>query len=237
MSSKSRIPLKPLNKNNARILFAGLFCLILGATGSLVTINARQDEVTIAVNQAQIAAENAKSQAQIIRDTLCYDTVDQKTAICEQAKEVIRDPNSLAPIKGDQGIPGTGIVSSVINLKNELVVSYTNGTSQNLGVVVGKDGIHGSNGIDGVSIASQSINPDGRLIVTYSDGRAVDLGLVVGARGIQGIPGPQGPAGKDGTMISAITATCSATNTLVIHIESNPATPDTTSNVACTQVP
>lgn len=42
-----------------------------------------------------------------------------------------------------------GIASAVINDNGELVITYTDGTSDNLGVVVGKDGEDGKDGQDG----------------------------------------------------------------------------------------
>ena len=42
-----------------------------------------------------------------------------------------------------------GIISAEINEDGELVLVYSDGNEQNLGVVVGKDGENGTNGIDG----------------------------------------------------------------------------------------
>ena len=44
---------------------------------------------------------------------------------------------------------GVGIASSIINEKGELVLTYTNGETANLGGVGGKDGRDGKNGADG----------------------------------------------------------------------------------------
>lgn len=213
-TSRTKIPLKPLNNKNARILFAAMFCFVLGATGSFVTQRMGQAEVNEAVSSAQIAAENAQTQAQNIRDTLCYNKVDKKSEICIQAQKVIDDPKALVPpIKGDPGSPGLGIVSSVINTKGELVVTYTDGKSNNLGKVVGADGktggtgatgaagtngTNGTNGANGISVTSQTINDAGHLIVTYSNGVSDDLGYVVGPTGAIGLIGPQGATGATG---------------------------------------
>lgn len=50
---------------------------------------------------------------------------------------------------GAPGKDGVGIESMAINDKGELVVTYTDGTSVNLGVVVGADGADGADGQDG----------------------------------------------------------------------------------------
>lgn len=66
-----------------------------------------------------------------------------------------------------------GIKNSYINEKGELVINYTDGTSEVLGVVVGKDGKDGANGLDG------------------KDGKD-------GLNGINGQDGKDGQNGKDG---------------------------------------
>lgn len=100
--------------------------------------------------------------------------------------------------KGQNGADGIGITSSEINKKGELVITYSNNTVDNLGVVVGadgKDGTNGTNGIDGtngkdgkdgIGITNAEINASGELTLTYSNGKSVNLGKVVGADGKDG---------------------------------------------------
>lgn len=94
--------------------------------------------------------------------------------------------------KGQNGADGIGITSSEINKKGELVITYSDNTVDNLGVVVGadgKDGTNGTNGIDGkdgIGITNAEINNSGELILTYSNGKSVNLGKVVGADGKDG---------------------------------------------------
>lgn len=66
-----------------------------------------------------------------------------------------------------------GIAKAEINGDGELVLTYTDGTSKNLGVVVGKDGVDGVNGVDG------------------KDGTN-------GKDGVNGTNGKDGKNGKDG---------------------------------------
>ncbi len=74
------------------------------------------------------------------------------------------------------------ITGTSINAKGELVVTYSNGTMQNLGVVVGQDGKDGVNGKDGV---------DGKDGLNGKDG----------VNGKDGIDGKDGVDGKDGETV------------------------------------
>lgn len=82
--------------------------------------------------------------------------------------------------KGQNGADGIGIANSEINKNGELVITYSNNTVDNLGVVVGADGK------DGIGITNAKINTLGELILTYSNGKSVNLGKVVGADGKDG---------------------------------------------------
>lgn len=91
--------------------------------------------------------------------------------------------------KGQDGTDGIGITSSEINKNGELVITYSDNTVDNLGVVVGADGIDGTNGTngkDGIGITNAEINNSGELILTYSNGTSANLGKVVGADGKDG---------------------------------------------------
>ena len=97
--------------------------------------------------------------------------------------------------KGQNGADGIGITNSEINKNGELVITYSNNTVDNLGVVVGadgKDGTNGTNGVDGIDgkdgigITNAEINTSGELTLTYSDGKSANLGKVVGADGKDG---------------------------------------------------
>ena len=72
-----------------------------------------------------------------------------------------------------------GPISAQINKKGELILAYPDGTIQNVGVVVGEDGIDGQDGKNGVN------GKDG------ADGQN-------GADGKDGIDGQDGKDGKDG---------------------------------------
>lgn len=63
-----------------------------------------------------------------------------------------------------------GIASAVINDNGELVITYTDGTSDNLGVVVGKDGEDGKDGQDGAPGKDGVDGEDGK---DGADGRGI----------------------------------------------------------------
>ena len=112
------------------------------------------------------------------------------------AKPVASAPSAVTGAQGPAGPSGTagrGITSTRV-ADGDLLVTYSDGDTQNVGPVVGPSGANGR-GIAAVSVAS------GDLVITYSDGTTSDLGTVVGPMGLQGVAGPtgaQGPAGPQG---------------------------------------
>ncbi|WP_070844569.1 ExeM/NucH family extracellular endonuclease [Corynebacterium sp. HMSC034A01] len=108
------------------------------------------------------------------------------------------------------------IVKAEVNDAGELVVTYDNGETENLGKVKGTDGKNGADGKDGQpgkdgadgrdgvdgkdghGVKSFEVNDEGHLIVTYSDDETEDLGKVTGDKGADGEPGKDGADGKDG---------------------------------------
>ena len=120
-------------------------------------------------------------------------------------------------INGTNGQDGVGVASSEINADGELVIKYTDGTSANLGVIVGangkdgadgkdgvngqvgKDGQDGKNGADGIGISDVNINTDGELVLTFSDASSINLGCIVGKDGQDGADGQNGKDGVNGT--------------------------------------
>ena len=88
---------------------------------------------------------------------------------------------------GTSGTDGISISAAVINESGELVISYSDGTTANLGKVVGSDGINGvngTNGKDGISVSSAEINSEGELVLSFSNGQRANVGAVVGAKGV-----------------------------------------------------
>ena len=126
------------------------------------------------------------------------------------------------------GKDGTSINSCLINESGELVITYSDGNSENLGTIVakdGKDGLDGANGkdgadgkdgangkdgkdgvdgkdgkdgTDGVGIEDIGVDYAGNLTVILTDGTVLSLGNFKGADGVDGIDGTNGTNGKDG---------------------------------------
>ena len=75
---------------------------------------------------------------------------------------------------GKDGAPGTngrGIAEAVVNEDGELVLTYTDGETQNLGRVVGADGADGEKGADGKDGQDGKPGKDGEKGADGADGR------------------------------------------------------------------
>lgn len=120
----------------------------------------------------------------------------------------IGETDTNKPSQGTNGLngnDGVGITKSEVNTSGELVITYSNGDSTNLGKIVGKDGLDGTNGQNGLS--AYEIAKNGGFIGTEeewlkslkgADGAKGEQGEK-GEQGIQGIQGEKGQNGKDGT--------------------------------------
>ena len=102
---------------------------------------------------------------------------------------------NLGNIKGTDGI---GITKSEINSNGELILTYTKGNTENLGVVVGVNGSNGTNGKDGTGIKSVTLSSDGNLSILLTDNTVCNLGNIKGEKGDKGDKGDKGADGKNG---------------------------------------
>lgn len=102
------------------------------------------------------------------------------------------------------GSGGTSITDATIDGSGNLVLTLSDGSTINVGPVVGTDGLPGTNGTDGtdgtngtngvngidglagVSIQSAVVDGAGHLILTLTDASTIDAGLVKGADGLAG---------------------------------------------------
>lgn len=99
------------------------------------------------------------------------------------------------------------IKSLEIDQYGGLIVTWSDGTVENLGHVTGADGrpgangqngvngtngidgtdgingTNGTNGVDGVSVTGATINDEGKLVLTLSNGQEIVVGNVVGPAG------------------------------------------------------
>ncbi|WP_339016899.1 ExeM/NucH family extracellular endonuclease [Corynebacterium hesseae] len=99
---------------------------------------------------------------------------------------------------GQDGKDGRGIKSVTTNNEGDLIITYTDGTTENAGKVSGPKGDKGEPGKDGRGIESVRINDKGELIVTFTDGEEQNVGKVVGADGKDGQDGTDGNDGDKG---------------------------------------
>ena len=140
------------------------------------------------------------------------------------ADSTVAGPQGIQGPQGTQGATGSagadgsdgsdGVGVTAVNLVGgNLVLNYSNSSSQDVGLVQGPQGITGAtgaagtNGTNGVSVNSGAISGND-LVLTMSDSSTINVGAVVGpqgatgSQGIQGATGatgPQGPAGTNGT--------------------------------------
>ena len=99
----------------------------------------------------------------------------------EDGNDGLPGENGAPGSNGVNGAPGVSVSSLEINDDGELIVNYSDGTSQNLGAFVpedgkdGKNGKDGKDGKDGSTIASATF-VDGELVVTFDNGVKATLG-------------------------------------------------------------
>lgn len=114
---------------------------------------------------------------------------------------------------GATGPAGVGITTATINASNHLVLTKSDGTTIDAGLVAGGAG----GGVAGVGITTAAVNASGHLILTKTDATTVDAGLVVGTpgvagtAGVQGVQGIQGIAGAAGAVAAPTAGTTVAT--------------------------
>ena len=126
---------------------------------------------------------------------------------------------------GADGKDGISITKSEINEDGELVFTFSDGKTVNVGKVVGTDGINGSNGTDGedgkdgadgVGIQSVKIDDNGNLVITLTNGTVIDLGNIKGADGKDGVDGEDG--------VSVIKSEINADGELVLYYSNGTST-------------
>lgn len=117
----------------------------------------------------------------------------------------IGETDTNKPSQGTNGVngnDGVSVTKSEVNTSGELVITYSNGDSTNLGKIVGKDGLDGTNGQNGLS--AYEIAKNGGFIGTEEEWLKSLKGAdgakgEKGEQGLQGIQGEKGQNGKDGT--------------------------------------
>jgi hypothetical protein len=82
---------------------------------------------------------------------------------------------TITPSPGRSGPAGRGITGALVTTDGHLLLSFTDDTTQDVGVVVGPAGADGKDGTNGVSVRNVAIS-DGHLMVTLSDGTTIEAG-------------------------------------------------------------
>jgi hypothetical protein len=203
--SKERMLVKA--SQTYRFLSIGLIVLLVGAC--LFTVYS----VSTKLSEMQAVADKVAAANLTLESNICkiYPSQDP----CLQAKAIVEDPKAEIPAtKGDKGDKGdTGEkgqdgrgVASFDRSSGNLIVTFSDGQTKDLGPVVGQPGKDGKNGEKGDKgdngrgvLAADLV--EGNLVVTFTDGTTENIGMIVGPRGIQGEQGVQGvpgTAGKDG---------------------------------------
>lgn len=193
-STESAVELR-FKQINRYMTIGLLSILVLGVIFSLYLANAKQNET--------IANQNQQLQAQAAIDSdICQ--VYPSQSLCVIAREIAQDPTNPVTDRetpdgkdGKDGTPGRGVSSFTTNASGDLIVTYTDGRTQNAGRVLGPKGDEGAPGKDGRGIISSEVI-DGSLIIRYSDGTSQNMGVVVGPAGTNGIDGTPGANGADG---------------------------------------
>lgn len=86
-----------------------------------------------------------------------------------------------------RGEDGTSIIKAEVDINGELILTLSDGTTINAGVVKGEKGENGANGVDGADGAGVKevvINADGELVVTLSNGDTINAGKAKGEQGV-----------------------------------------------------
>ena len=131
---------------------------------------------------------------------------------------------------GDVGATGNGITNATVS-GGDLLLTYSNTSTQNLGSVTGSTGPTGpagptgSAGSDGVHINSAALSGD-NLILTLSNSATINTGNVRGPIGPAGATGPAGDTGATGSQgVHVNTAAVNGSGNLILTM-SNASTID-----------
>jgi hypothetical protein len=139
--------------------------------------------------------------------------------------------------QGPTGPTGVGVAGATLSASGHLIITLTDGSSGDLGYIIGATGATGSQGSigsngsqgptgpTGVGVAGATLSASGNLIITFTNGNTGDVGNVIGATGPTGTQGSTGPAGKEGptgpTGVGVSGASLDANGDLIINLDNN----------------
>ena len=163
-----------------------------------------QGEKSAVEGQRDAAVGQSVDLASQVQQACTTGVLESDDPLCTRAAEVRAQPIPGGQgAMGETGAAGRGIVSTNIDPRGHLLVTYTDGTTDDVGVVAGAAGVDGTDGQDGRGITSTTL-ADGRLIITFTDGQAQDVGPVVGSNGAKGVDGRDGRDGADGRGVASV---------------------------------
>lgn len=198
---------------------AVLIALAVSITPFVLGTKAQQANDTAATAQNQLGpaqqkanlGDNLANKISVACNNKAILTQLQQIGACQAANAIHQvvvpipgtpGQNGQPGANGQNGQPGRGITNTFI-AGGHLNIIYTDGTTKDVGVVVGANGNNGTNGKDGQDgrgIISTALGgtTGTDLIVNYSDNTSTDVGNVVGPKGTDGSNGSNGANGNDG---------------------------------------
>lgn len=160
-----------------RVIVAGGLLLVIGVSVLVFAVLRGFERIDSLESQADSLVQQSDSNARSAQ--LLADQVTRLGGV-----PVVQPPTAQQGPPGDRGPAGRGIAGTAI-VDGHLLVAFDDGTSRDVGQVVGQPGTNGAagRGVVGTTIAG------GRLVVSYSDSTTEDVGQVVGTDGDDGAPG------------------------------------------------
>lgn len=172
--------------------------------GLTLSSNITADELCRALNIYQTKLnEGAPTFTQGPADSFLIDTLNSDLYYCDKVTLSGYNWIKLTGASGSSSTDTKSLSQAQINLNGELVLSFSDGTTENLGVVVGKDGSKGDKGADGTSVyisnIGESTADSGKNVVIFNDGKTLTIkNGSKGSKGDKGDAGAQGPQGDKG---------------------------------------
>ena len=133
------------------------------------------------------------------------DTVNCDLYYCDQRTLSGSNWIKLTDSSSSASTDSKSLIKAQINSDGELLLTYSDDTTENLGVVVGKNGTDGNDGV-GISSIEQSLqssedNGTNTLEINLTNGTSTTFTVLNGSKGDKGEigdTGPQGPQGESG---------------------------------------
>jgi len=171
-----------------RIIVVSILVLAAGVAALMFVVLRGFDRVDVLETRASDLGKQSDSNARAAQ--LLADQVTRLGGV-----PVVQPPTPEQGPTGERGPAGRGIAGTAI-VDGRLIVAFDDGTTRDVGPVVGQPGANGAagRGVLGTAIVA------GRLVLSYSDGTTEDVGQVVGTDGAPG-RGVTSVAAVDGRLV------------------------------------